>query len=75
MSETYFTIKYKGVTIKGNAYIDGCDVEIQELDIDALDLLPLCDNNTLSSIEDLIIEDHAEREEQRRIDYATGYRD
>lgn len=74
MTPETFTIKYKGVTIKGSAYIDGCDVEITDIDISSLDLLPLCDNNTLSIIEDLIIEDHAEREEQLRLDYLTGYR-
>lgn len=57
MNQTTFRIKYKGVEITGSAYVDGYDVEITELDIDSIELLGICDNMTLATIEQLIIED------------------
>jgi len=71
--ETTFRIQYKGITITGSAYVDGQDAEITELDIDALDLLGICDNNSLTTITQLIVEDWHEQEYERASDRIAGY--
>ena len=73
MNQTTFKIKYKGVDITGSAYVDGGDVEITELDIDAIELLGICDNNTLSTIEQLITEDYHSQQYERASDHIAGY--
>jgi len=71
--ETTFRIQYKGITITGSAYVDGQDAEITELDIDALDLLGICDNNSLTTITQLIVEDWHEQQHERASDRIAGY--
>ena len=72
MKQITFSIKYKGVNITGSAYVDGTFVEIEEMDIDAIDLLGICDNNTLSTIEQLIIEDANSQDIERVTDRMNG---
>jgi len=69
MKQITFNIKYKGVNIAGSAYVDGNTVEIEEMDIDAIDLLGICDNNT---IEQLIIEDANSQDVERVTDRMNG---
>ena len=72
MKQITFKIKYKGVNLAGSAYVDGNTVEIEEMDIDAIDLLGICDNNTLSTIEQLIIEDANSQDVERVTDRMNG---
>ena len=72
MNQITFNIKYKGVNITGSAYVDGNTVEIEDMDIDAIDLLGICDNNTLSTIEQLIIEDANSQDVERVTDRMNG---
>ena len=72
MKQITFNIKYKGVNITGSAYVDGTFVEIEEIDIDSIDLLGICDNNTLSTIEQLIIEDANSQDIERVTDRMNG---
>lgn len=75
MDTVNFSIKYKCVDITGEAYIDGHSVEITDISIDAIELLGICDNNTYSTIEQLILEDYASRQQEREDDFKLGYLD
>ena len=72
MKQITFNIKYKGVNIKGSAYVDGTFVEIEEMDIDAIDLLGICDNNTFETIHQLVFEDANSRYVERVTDRMNG---
>jgi len=75
MKQITFNIKYKGVNITGSAYVDGNTVEIEEMDIDSVSLLGICDNNSLSTIEQLIIEDANSQDVERVTDRMNGRHD
>lgn len=75
MDTVNFSIKYKGVEITGDAYIDGHNVEITYISIDAIELLGICDNNTMATIDQLIVEDYASRQQERADDFKLGYLD